>query len=72
MISWPSAKGIIFAVLGRAVPQMNVFHENITVRTLAGMSVFGVTLQLMSQHIINFLRLLPEDILRVAQLMNPH
>src|ERR1700735_5384163 len=60
---------LVFSVLGRAVPQMNVFHESFSVRTLAGLSVFGLTLQLMSQHIINYLRRLPEDVLRVSQLL---
>jgi len=60
---------LVFSVLGRAVPQMNVFHESFTIRTLAGLSVFGLTLQLMSQHIINYLRRLPEDILSVAQFL---
>jgi flagellar biosynthetic protein FliR len=60
---------LIFSVLGRAVPQMNVFHESFTIRTLAGMGVFGMTLELMSQHIVNYLRRLPEDMLSVAQLL---
>jgi flagellar biosynthetic protein FliR len=61
---------LVFSVLGRAVPQMNVFHESFAVRTLAGLSVFGLTLQLMSQHIINYLRRLPEDMLSVAHLLS--
>jgi flagellar biosynthetic protein FliR len=60
---------LVFSVLGRAVPQMNVFAESFTVRILVGLSVFGLTTQLMSQHIINYLRRLPEDMLRVAQLL---
>ena len=60
---------LVFSVLGRAVPQMNVFHESFAIRTLAGLSVFGITLQLMSQHIINYLHRLPEDVLNVAQLL---
>ncbi len=60
---------LVFSVLGRAVPQMNVFHESFAVRPLVGMSVFGLTLDLMAQHIVNYLRHLPEDMLRVAQLM---
>jgi flagellar biosynthetic protein FliR len=61
---------IVFAVLGRAVPQMNVFAESFAVRPLVGLSVFGLTLDLMSQHIMNYLRRLPEDMLRVAQAMH--
>jgi flagellar biosynthesis protein FliR len=60
---------LVFSVLGRAVPQMNVFAESFTIRILVGLSVFGLTMQLMSQHIINYLRRLPEDMLRVAQLL---
>ena len=60
---------LVFSVLGRAVSQMNVFADSFIVRTLAGLAVFGFTLQLMSQHITNYLRRLPEDMLRVAQLL---
>jgi len=60
---------LVFSVLGRAVPQMNVFFESFTVRTLAGLSVFGITLQLMSEHIGNYVRRLPEDMLSVAQML---
>ncbi len=60
---------LVFSVLGRAVPQMNVFAESFAVRPLVGLSVFGLTLDLMSEHIINYLRHLPEDMLRVAQLL---
>jgi flagellar biosynthetic protein FliR len=63
---------LIFSVLGRAVPQMNVFHESFTVRTLAGMTVFGLTLDLMAERIANYLRRLPEDMLQVAQLLGAH
>ncbi len=60
---------LVFSVLGRAVPQMNVFSESFPVRTLAGLAVFGLTCTFMAQHIANYLRRLPEDMLRVAQLM---
>jgi flagellar biosynthetic protein FliR len=60
---------LIFSVLGRAVPQMNVFAESFPVRTLAGLVVFGLSLTLMATHITNHLRRLPEDLLRVARLL---
>jgi flagellar biosynthetic protein FliR len=63
---------LVFSVLGRAVPQMNVFNELFAVRPLVGLSVFGLTLELMSEHIVNYLRRLPEDMLRVAQLLGAH
>lgn len=60
---------LVFAVLGRAVPQMPVFSESFAIKLLAGMTVFGLTCQLMAQHIANHLHRLPEDVLRVANLM---
>jgi hypothetical protein len=33
------------------------------------MIVFGLTCQLLAQHIANYLGRLPDDVLRVAQLM---
>lgn len=63
---------LVFSVLGRAVPQMNVFSESFALRPLVGLSVFGLSLELMSGHIVNYLRRLPEDVLRVAQLLGAH
>jgi len=60
---------VVFSVIGRAVPQMNIFVESLAFRILAGLMVFGLTLNLMAQHIVNYLRRLPEDVLRVAQLL---
>jgi flagellar biosynthetic protein FliR len=60
---------LVFSVLGRAVPQMNVFVESFAFRILGGLIVFGLTLNLMAQHIINWLHQLPEDVLHVAQLL---
>lgn len=59
---------LVFAVLGRAVPQMNVFSESFPVRTLVGLVTFGLTCTFMGQHIANYLRRLPEDMLNVARL----
>ncbi|SRR5437016_4074395 len=60
---------LVFSVIGRAVPQMNVFVESFSFRALAGLMVFGLTLNLMAQHVTNYLRRLPEDFVRVAQLL---
>jgi flagellar biosynthesis protein FliR len=60
---------LTFSMLGRAVPQMNVFFMSFPVQLLVGLLMFGLTCTFMAQHIINYLRRLPEDALRVAQLL---
>lgn len=60
---------LIFSLLGRVVPQMNVFAESFPVKSLAGLFVFGTTCTLMAAHISNYLKRLPADFMRVAQLL---
>jgi flagellar biosynthetic protein FliR len=60
---------IVFAVLSRAVPQMNVFILSFPFRIAGGLAVFGFTLQLTAQHVLNYLHKLPDDLLNVAQLL---
>jgi len=57
---------LVFAMLGRAVTQMNVFSESFAFRIMAGMFVFAATLPLMGQHIANALRRIPDDMMLVA------
>ncbi|MCX6885013.1 MAG: flagellar biosynthetic protein FliR [Verrucomicrobia bacterium] len=63
---------LVFAMLGRAVPQMNVFSESLAVRILGGLSVFSFTLGIVAEHLANYLRRIPEDLLRLGQLMAGH
>jgi flagellar biosynthetic protein FliR len=60
---------LVFAILGRAVPQMNAFGESFAVRVLGGLSVFAFTLGIIAEHLANYLRRIPEDLLRIGQLM---
>lgn len=60
---------LVFAVLGRAVSQMNVFTESFAVRLFTGLLVFGLGFQLMSHQVANYLGRLPEDVLRIAAMM---
>ncbi len=60
---------LVFALLSRAVPQMNVFTEMFSFRIVGGMIVFGFTLQLTAQYVANYLDRLPEDLLVVAQIL---
>ncbi|HXT12510.1 MAG TPA: flagellar biosynthetic protein FliR [Candidatus Angelobacter sp.] len=60
---------VVFAVLSRAVPQMNVFAEAFAFRIVGGLIVFGFTLQLTAEHVVNYLNRLPDDLLRIAQLL---
>jgi flagellar biosynthetic protein FliR len=61
---------LVFSLLGRAVPQMNIFIESFAFRILAGLIVFGITVNLMAQHIVNILKRLPEDMLKVSRLLS--
>lgn len=60
---------VVFAVLSRAVPQMNVFSESFSFRVVGGLIVFGFTLNLTAEHVVNYLNRLPDDMLRVAQMI---
>jgi flagellar biosynthetic protein FliR len=60
---------LVFAMLSRAVPQMNVFILSFSFRIVGGLIVFGFTLQLTAQHVMNYLRRLPDDLLVVGQLL---
>jgi flagellar biosynthetic protein FliR len=60
---------LVFSILGRAVPQMSAFMESFAVRALGGMVVFALSLNILAQHLLNYLRRLPEDIMRVAQFL---
>jgi flagellar biosynthetic protein FliR len=60
---------LVFAVLSRAVPQMNVFILSFSFRIIGGLVVFGFTLQLTAQHVLNYLHRLPDDLLNLAQLL---
>ena len=63
---------LTFAVISRAVPTVNVFAESFSFKLLAGLMVFGFTLNLTAQHAANYLRRLPEDLVRVSKLLaNP-
>lgn len=59
---------MVFCVMARATPQMNVFSESFAIRILAGLATLGFCSHLMAQHISNFLRHLPEDLLEICQL----
>ena len=60
---------LVFALLSRAVPQMNVFVMSFSFRIIGGLIVFGFTLQLTAQHVMNYLRRLPDDLLLVGRLL---
>lgn len=69
MIGVSFGLSLVLALLGRAVPQMNVFAESFSIRTLVGLVIFGSTCLFLAQQVLDFLRRLPEDVLRIAQLL---
>lgn len=60
---------VVFGVLSRAVPQMNVLILSFSFRLIGGLIVFGFMLQLAAQHVVNYFHALPEDMLNLAQWM---
>jgi flagellar biosynthetic protein FliR len=60
---------LFFAVMSRAVPQMNVFGESFGFRIAGGLIVFGFTLQISAQYVANYLHRLPEDLLSFGHLI---
>lgn len=60
---------LVFSVLGRAVPQMNVFSGSFAIRILAGLMLFAAATQVMGLNIANHVRRLPDDLLRLAQVL---
>jgi flagellar biosynthetic protein FliR len=60
---------MFFAVMSRAVPQMNVFAESFGIRIAGGLMVLGFTLQIGAQYIANHLQRLPDDLLGFGQLV---
>ncbi len=60
---------LLLGFLGRLVPQMNIFAESFSMRIACGLAVFAFTMEISAQHILNGLRRLPEDMMRVAQFL---
>lgn len=60
---------LLLGFLGRLVPQMNVFSESFGVRIVCGLAVFALTIEISAQHILNYMRRLPEDMMLVAQFL---
>lgn len=61
---------IVLMMLGRAVPQMNIFFESFTIRLLTGLIVFGVAIGLASQRIADELRTLPQNMVEAGRLLS--
>ncbi|MDA1276086.1 MAG: flagellar biosynthetic protein FliR [Verrucomicrobia bacterium] len=61
---------VVLMMLGRAVPQMNIFFESFTIRLLSGLIVFGVSIGLASQRIADELRRLPQNLLEAGRLLS--
>ncbi|MCF7762472.1 MAG: flagellar biosynthetic protein FliR [Verrucomicrobia bacterium] len=63
---------VVLMMLGRAVPQMNIFFESFTIRLMSGLIVFGVSISLASQRIADELRRLPQNLIEAGRLLSGH
>ena len=61
---------VFFAIMARAVPQMNVFSESFGIRIAGGLIVFGFTLHIAAQYVANYLHRLPDDLLSFGKILN--
>lgn len=60
---------LMFAVFGRAVPQMNVFILSFPIRVMAGISIFGLSTTLFASYIQGYISAIPNDITNLIYLM---
>jgi flagellar biosynthetic protein FliR len=60
---------LVFAVLSRAVPEMNIFTEMYGFKVVGALIVLGFTMQLAAQYVANYLNRLPDDLLVVGQML---
>jgi flagellar biosynthetic protein FliR len=56
---------LVFSILGKAAPSMNVFSESFAVRIMVGLLLLGLTLGLTAQLMMDHLREAPEQMLRM-------
>ena len=60
---------LVFSLIGRAVQQISSFFESFAFRLLAGLFMMGLSLNLMAQHLAAYLHRLPEDVMRITELL---
>jgi flagellar biosynthetic protein FliR len=60
---------LVFSLIGRAVQQISSFFESFAFRLLAGLFMMGLSLNLMAQHLAAYLHRLPEDMMRITELL---
>ena len=60
---------LLMMVLGRTIPEVNVFILSFSIRILVGIFLFGFTLSLAAREITNYLRQLPDDFVVVTRLL---
>ena len=58
----------IMAMMGRAVQKISIFAESFSIRLICGITVFGATIALMAEHIANYLRRLPNELVITARI----
>tara|TARA_Y100000588_G_scaffold392707_2_gene505603 strand:- start:1518 stop:2288 length:771 start_codon:yes stop_codon:yes gene_type:complete len=69
MIAVSIVINLLMMVLGRAVPQMNVFMEAFGVRILVGIFLMGFIFNMAAHEISAYVRRLPDDFTQVIRLL---
>ena len=60
---------MLMMVLGRTIPEVNVFIMSFSIKILVGVFLFGFTLSLSAREITNYLHQLPDDFVTVVRLL---
>jgi flagellar biosynthetic protein FliR len=60
---------MLMMVLGRTIPEVNVFIMSFSIKILVGVFLFGFTLSLTAREITNYLHQLPNDFVVITRLL---
>ncbi len=58
----------VMSLMGRAVSKINVFSESFSIRLICGIGIFGATIAVMAEYIVNYIRTIPNTLMLTARI----
>ena len=58
----------VMSLMGRAVSRINVFSESFSIRLICGIGIFGATIAVMAEYIVNYIRTIPNTLMLTARI----